>query len=116
MHELSIACSILDVVEAKLGGVRPLTAAALTVGALSGVSVEALRFCFVELCKARGFGAPELRIEEPAARASCSGCGAEYDLRTAFEECPECGAFPRSVSGGDELYVKYVEVLEEDDE
>lgn len=115
MHELSIACATLDAIAKALGGLRPFRRVGLTVGRLSGVSVEALRFCFGEVCKARDLGEPELRIEEPVAQAHCKACGADYALVDVFESCPRCGSIQRALSGGDELRVDYVEPLEEED-
>jgi len=62
MHELSIADSILDLIERQIGGAQALAHVDLCVGPLSGVSADSLEFCFTTVAKQRGFGEPILHI------------------------------------------------------
>jgi hydrogenase nickel incorporation protein HypA/HybF len=113
MHELSVAENILDVIEGVLGGRRPLGSATLTVGPLSGVSADALRFCFSQLAKARGFGDPDLVISETEASVRCRRCANEYETDALFCACPSCGELDKEILGGRELRIDSVELLGE---
>jgi len=66
MHELGIANSILEAVEAEM---RPHPGAravriAVTVGALSGVDRESLEFCFEAITRDTPFAALKLDLRE----------------------------------------------------
>ena len=109
MHELSIACGILDVVEETLGRREPLTAVDLVLGPLSGVSAEALEFCFTEAAWQRGFGRPVLRIRPVEAVVECPECGTAYGATDLAACCPSCGGIFKRILSGRECSVESVE-------
>jgi hydrogenase nickel incorporation protein HypA/HybF len=114
LHELSIAEDMFRVIEKVLGRRRELAAVTLVLGPLSGVSGEALRFCFGEVASSRGFGRPELVIRKTKARIQCRGCGGEYEASDFYEGCPSCGSLDRNILSGRECMVESVEVEEEE--
>ena len=81
----------------------------LVVGTMSGVSVDALRFAFDAVKADTIAGNAELVIRETAANANCTACGTNFEAGQYDFCCPNCGApvFPK---GGDELYVKELEI------
>lgn len=81
----------------------------LVVGKMSGVSPDALRFAFDALKEDTIASGAALVIEETAAEARCGACGTNFEAGQYDFHCPSCGApvFPR---GGDELYVKELEI------
>ena len=113
MHELSIAEAILNVVERTMESRKPIQSVQLTLGVLSGISADALRFCFTELAEQTGFGRPELVIAELLARVRCRDCGLEHQTADFTEGCPGCGSFKREILSGYECTVDTV-TLEED--
>ena len=114
MHELSIAETMLQRIAETLGGPRRLLAATATIGPLSGVCAESLRFAFTEVADAMGFGRPELRVQETRVKARCEACHTDYEMKDALAACPQCRSICRKLEGGDELFLDSVE-LEEDD-
>jgi len=114
MHELSLAQSMLRIIEETLGGRRPLVSATVTVGAFSGIEAESLRFCFTEIAKVEGFGEPELVVNQLPLKARCEACGAEFAMKDVFEMCPQCGSMNRNIEGGFEFTLDAVEMMEED--
>jgi hydrogenase nickel incorporation protein HypA/HybF len=112
MHEVSIAHHILDAIGDKVGGQKPLDAVYLTVGPLSGVSPEALEFCFGLVAGERGFGSPSLVIQKPCAQAVCGACALEYQLDDMYTLCPGCGSLQRQILSGNEFTVDSVEIKE----
>ena len=113
MHELTMAHSMLRIVEQQLGRRVRLASATVTVGAFSGIEVESLRFCFAEIAKVEGFGNPELIVNALPLNARCEDCGGEFAMKDVFEPCPTCGSMSRNIEGGFEFTLDSVEVLEE---
>lgn len=109
MHELSIASAILDVIEEDLGHREILRAVDLLLGPLSGVSAEALEFCFSEMASQRGFGRPDLRIRQTEAVVKCAECGADYAAADLAAFCPACGGVFKQVLSGRECSVESIE-------
>lgn len=112
MHELSIAESMLSAIEDQLGGVKRLVGAQVTLGPLAGICPSALSFGFAEVADARGFGRPELTINEVPARLVCLACHEEYTAADLMELCPHCGHLERTVLSGDEFTLDSVELEE----
>ena len=112
MHEFSIAQSMLETIGERLGGPTELVTATMTIGALSGVNADALRFCFAEVADEMGFGRPQLVINEAPARMHCNACNTEYATSDVAQPCPQCGSFERMVLGGMECTIDEVEIEE----
>ena len=103
MHEVSIAEGILDLIERKLGEPVALESVDLRIGPLSGVSPDALEFCFARVAEARGYGTPELKIERMQVLVVCDDCHAEYATLDVYLPCPFCSSFRRTIASGQEL-------------
>ena len=116
MHEFSVAQGILDTIEQVLGGKRELVTATLTIGVFSGISPDAMEFCFTELADEKGFGRPRLIINERPAAMHCNHCQSDYEARDASDPCPHCGSFDRRLLGGRECTIDSVEIKESPDE
>jgi hydrogenase nickel incorporation protein HypA/HybF len=112
MHEFSIAKEILDVVEQTIGPRKPVRSVQLILGALSGVSADALRFCFTELAEQAEFGRPDLVIAESLAQVRCRDCGRLYQTADFTEGCPGCGSFNRDILSGYECTVDTITIEE----
>lgn len=102
MHELSIALSIVDVVEeesATRGGVR-VSAVHLRLGALSGVVREALVSSYNLACEGTPLQGSHLVIEEHPVVVYCQTCGERRRLPSIQRFCcPVCGAAGEVVQG-----------------
>jgi hydrogenase nickel incorporation protein HypA/HybF len=66
MHEMGIACAVLEAIEKELKPYPEKRAVkvALRIGELAGVDAESLRFCFEAITKDSQWGPPELEIEQ----------------------------------------------------
>lgn len=112
MHELSIACSIVDTVIENLpdANSRP-TRIYLKIGALSGVVRDALLFSFdVATADTRAAGAT-LEIEEVPVIIHCADC----DLDTTLDgvpifKCGKCGGLTGDIRQGKEMEIVSFEV------
>ncbi len=114
MHEMSIAMSILEAVEAEAerhGGGRVLKVG-LKIGEWSGVDPEALRFCFEALAAGQETTAPALEIDFRPRQNRCPGCGSVFPLKDFEIQCPKCGAEVTEPVSGNELEVAFIELEE----
>ena len=112
MHEMSIAESIVELVEAeaRADGFTQLRAIRLRLGVLGHVAPEALRFCFEAVARGTVAEGARLEIEMIQAAGRCCGCGAHWPLQERFESCAGCGDFPMQMITGDEMRVAELEV------
>ncbi len=111
MHELSLAMSILEIVEQEIGqrcGGTPrghVPTLTVRVGSLSGVEPEALSFAW-EVAREQGsFPEAELLIEGVAAKAVCGQCGASFLLEEGDGACAVCGPVAFRIVEGQEIEV-----------
>jgi hydrogenase nickel incorporation protein HypA/HybF len=115
MHELSIALSILDVVEEEVdrrGDVR-VEAIHLKLGPLSGVVKEALLSAFELASEETDFARCTLVIEDVQISIHCPHCNAERPVRSMQSFCCiDCGTPASEVVHGRELQVCALELVE----
>lgn len=113
MHELAIAQSIVDVVEAKatecnathVKGVR------LKIGEASGVVADSLTFSFDMLASFNPVlvGA-QLLIDVAPHRAICHHCAKEFTIKNFVAQCPTCAEWSNEVISGTELQILEMEI------
>lgn len=112
MHELSIALSILDIVEeeaARQGG--RVAAVHLKLGPLSGVFRDALVSAYELAREGTPFAEAELVVQEVPITAYCPACSSERTLPTLAElRCPDCGASTPEILGGRDLEIVALEI------
>jgi hydrogenase nickel incorporation protein HypA/HybF len=114
MHEMGIANSILDAVQAETGrypGSRPIKVG-VRLGELAAIDPESLRFCFEAMVSETEFEGLQLEIEWSVRRHRCRDCGSEFEVSDYDFECPDCHALSSECIAGDELELTYVEVEE----
>jgi hydrogenase nickel incorporation protein HypA/HybF len=109
MHELSITRNIVAIA-CEHAGARKVRAVHLRVGALSGIDVRAVRYCY-DLCTDGTVAAgSRLEVEEVAGRARCTGCAEDIPLDSPVALCPCERRAPLERIAGDELLVTSMEV------
>ena len=94
MHELSLAGSILRIVEtsARDEAFTRVRSLRLAVPVLAGVEVDALRFALQSIAPRTLLAGAELVFEEPASRARCLDCGQDILVDAHGAACPACGS------------------------
>jgi hydrogenase nickel incorporation protein HypA/HybF len=112
MHEMALAESMLGIVEAtaRTNAATRVTNVRLELGALSHVAVDALRFCFDAVTRGSLADGATLTIDTTPGEAWCLPCGANVPLGQVGEPCPRCGSFQLTVTRGDEMRVKDIEI------
>jgi hydrogenase nickel incorporation protein HypA/HybF len=119
MHELSIAQSLVELVEDELlarqgSDDAPPCVGRITVkiGALSGVVPEALSSAFPVAAARSTLGPAALVIDFQPVVAYCPSCGADRELPSPQRlRCPACGTPTPDIVAGRELELVSIEVL-----
>jgi hydrogenase nickel incorporation protein HypA/HybF len=113
MHELSLALSLLDEVDATAAreGATRVASVHLRLGRMSGIAKDALIFSW-DLARAGTVAADAaLVIEEIPLAVWCERCGGERPVREGdLLICAECGAASSSIVHGRELQLVAMEV------
>lgn len=112
MHEMSIAESVLQIIEdtARAEGCARVKAVWLEIGQLAAVEKESLRFCFDVVARDSIARDARLEIIDTAGQGWCMECARTVAVTSRYEPCPGCGSFQIEVTGGDEMRVKELEV------
>ena len=116
MHEVSIVEALIEQVEGEVeraGASGRVARLGLSIGRLSGVQVESIRFAFQLLAPGTLVEGATLEIEEPPAVCVCAACNARTDLEELCLECPACDSHEISIEGGREMLLQTIDVDEE---
>ncbi len=114
MHEMSIAESIVAIVEEELlkHNCHKLTLVRIHYGALSQIVPDSLRFCFEALLMNTPHVGATLELECLPLVLRCSSCENEFTPpeQDIFAPCPQCQAcVGHCVEQGRELFVQHLE-------
>ncbi len=112
MHEMSLAEGVLQLIEdaATQQEFTKVDAVWLEIGQLSGVEVEAMRFCFDAVTRDSIARGARLEIIALPGTGWCMACALTVPMAEVFGECPHCGGYQMQVTGGTEMRVKELEV------
>jgi hydrogenase nickel incorporation protein HypA/HybF len=115
MHELSVAQSILDIVQQsvpqdELADVRIVR---LKLGTFSGVVADSLDFCFSAVIAETPLAHARLAIEHIPFAVRCNQCRKTFENDIGFVVCPECEGVDTTVLSGRELQVTEIELENE---
>ena len=113
MHELGIAQSVLEAVQAEGAKRRSKPVkVGLRIGELSAIDPDALRFSFEALTLQTDLQDLQLEIEFCPRRHRCRHCGTEFEVKDFVFDCPQCGTNRSECISGEELQLAYVELEE----
>jgi hydrogenase nickel incorporation protein HypA/HybF len=110
VHELALTSAIVEGAAEAANG-RRVIRVTVEIGRLSGVTTEAIRFCFDEVARGTGVEGAVLDIREIDGRARCRMCGAEFGTPDLYTSCA-CGALDLERLQGEELTIKSIELEE----
>lgn len=115
MHEISIAQSIIEIVEAKARAANSTNVQTIKIllGEFTTIVPEALEFAF-EIARSKTLAEnARLEIETVPMVVRCVTCGPVADpVRGVCLICPRCG-LPLEIVSGEELQVEYIEIESE---
>ena len=112
MHEMSIVAGVLDIAEneARSAGAQVINAVEIEVGALAGVEIDALEFCFSVARKGTLAAEATLVIHEIPGLGHCPDCGQDVTMDDFMAVCSACGEGLLEVLQGRELRVRSLNV------
>ncbi|MDP6470353.1 MAG: hydrogenase maturation nickel metallochaperone HypA [Pseudomonadales bacterium] len=112
MHELSIAQSIMERVEAIRAehDAPGIASVQLQVGTLSGVDPYALELAFEVAVEGTGYAETRWNIENVLAKVDCHSCGKTTTPDGPFPICMSCDSTDIEIVAGRELMIDTIEV------
>lgn len=114
MHEMSIAQSILAIIEEEMGKQPGATLKKVTVGsgALAGVVADALVFGWEAVTIGTHLEGSVLEVNEIPIKVRCGGCSHEFVPEDKlYMACPKCGLeIGHQVLQGKELQIESIEI------
>jgi hydrogenase nickel incorporation protein HypA/HybF len=112
MHELSITQSILSLTleQAKKVNANKITKINLTIGELTGIVEECVRFYFELLSKDTIAAEATLCFDKPPATLRCRQCATTFSPENLAWACPNCGEMTIEIISGQECQVNSIEV------
>ncbi|MBS1793839.1 MAG: hydrogenase maturation nickel metallochaperone HypA [Acidobacteria bacterium] len=112
MHELSIACSIVETVEEVLPDENSTVKTVfLKIGAMSGVVRDALLFSFEVAAQDTRAAGAVLEIEEIPVVVHCDPCGKDTELgNPPIFRCAFCGQSTAKILQGKEMEIVSIEI------
>ena len=112
VHEMSVATGIVNVVRSKLTELAPcrLTALQLSLGELSGIDRDSLRFALDTLLADADYNGVEVRFELSLAVFECSACNWQGPLESFALTCPECAGHDLDIIQGQDVSLESIEV------
>ena len=117
MHELSIAEALIEQAERAAndaGQSGRIARLELTIGRMSGVCSDSLRFAFDLISPGTRVEGAELQITEPNAVCHCVDCGSETEVSEFVVRCPSCNSEAVRIEGGRELLLQSLEIDEDE--
>jgi hydrogenase nickel incorporation protein HypA/HybF len=115
MHETSVVQNLIELITEQLSVECPcrVTAVHVTVGPLSGVAVEALRFAFDAGAPGTVVAGARLEVVTPPVTLWCRTCLATREIGDGARlVCPVCRRATPDVTGGRELELARLEVVD----
>ena len=113
MHEVSIALSLLDIVEKKCReeGYHSIDSVKVKVGKASGILPEAFSFALDVAKKDTLARDAKFMIDVVPLGGVCNGCGGEFDMDENYIlECPKCASPSFKINKGYELEIVDMDV------
>ncbi len=112
MHEMSLAMHIVDLAasRAQQEGASRVSAIELEVGAMAGVMVEALEFCFEAAARNTVVEGATLATRLVEGRGTCLTCGVSHLMVEVHAICPSCGGSLLHDEGGMELRLRSITI------
>jgi hydrogenase nickel incorporation protein HypA/HybF len=113
MHELSVAQSIVEIIQKHIPEPEweRVAAVRLKIGTAAGVVPESLEFSFQAITAGSSLGNARLEIESVPFRIHCNNCDTITE-EVGFAMCDKCGSTDTKILSGSELDIAEIEIAE----
>ncbi|MBW1932045.1 hydrogenase maturation nickel metallochaperone HypA [candidate division Kazan bacterium] len=107
MHELTIAQSILNIINEELlvNNLSKVIKISIRIGRLTAIEPESLKFCFEIITKNTKAEGSVLEIDYVPIRCKCSNCQIVFTVDELDFICPKCMGSNLKIISGNELQV-----------
>jgi hydrogenase nickel incorporation protein HypA/HybF len=115
MHEMGIACQIIDIAQASIPKHlvhKKVEQINIKIGKLAAVVPESLRFCFDIAAGETNFAGTILNIEYVDVVAKCLDCGFRWTVEGPVFTCSQCKSGSLDVISGRELDIISIDIEE----
>ena len=115
MHELSIACNLVETADAaaRTAGASRVRVVRLQIGAIAGIVEEALRFSFPIAAANTLLAQAELVVVPVTVQIYCAACDQPHTLEPPYVlRCPRCQSPANRLLHGRELQIESIEIEE----
>lgn len=111
MHELSLASSMVEQIEAIMQehGIENLDLVTVTIGFLSGVDPEAFEFAFPIATENTVLEGARLQIEHQPVEVRCRECSDNSSPEPLYMRCQACGSAAVDIISGRDFVLQSVE-------
>ena len=113
MHELSIAQSIVDAVEARAMecSATKVKSIRLRIGEANSIVPDSLTFCFEMLTSLDPIlDGAQLLIEFVPHLARCASCDSDFLVKNFIAQCPTCSGWSNDLVSGNEFQILEMEI------
>jgi len=112
LHELSITSDILDAVLSELSSedYNRITRVNITIGDLSGIVSENVRYYFKLLSRDTPASDARLTFNYKKSKFRCNSCGKIYERYNFSISCPACNSRGTLVESYTSIYINSIEV------
>jgi hydrogenase nickel incorporation protein HypA/HybF len=107
MHELSLAMDVIDLVnhEVDKNGVTCVEEVLIEIGDLSGVEADIFLSALQMVVKDTFLENTIIKINHTPGKGRCRSCNLEFEMKTFFDQCPDCQSFTSEIIDGKEFRV-----------
>ncbi|MCX6122260.1 MAG: hydrogenase maturation nickel metallochaperone HypA [Ignavibacteriales bacterium] len=114
MHELSVAQSIVEIIQNHVpeSEWERVAAVRLKIGTIAGVVPESLEFSFQAITAESFLKNARLDIESIPFQIHCNTCNTTAENEVGFALCGTCGSTDTKILSGSELYITEIEITE----
>jgi hydrogenase nickel incorporation protein HypA/HybF len=112
MHEMSIAQSLVDILQDEMTKhhANVLRSVRLHIGQLSAIVPESLSFCFEVMTTGTPMEGAQLVMEIIPLRGACRKCERDFEIKDYVFICPHCGSPDIETIAGQDLSIVDMEV------
>jgi hydrogenase nickel incorporation protein HypA/HybF len=113
MHELAIVDALIEQVGREVrraGNHGKILGVQLSIGRLSGVNSDSLRFAFELLAPDTLVEGAEIVINQVKPFCRCHACNARMEIEDLVFKCPKCASDAITIEGGRDLMLESIDV------
>jgi hydrogenase nickel incorporation protein HypA/HybF len=112
MHEMSIAQSLVDILNEEMvkNRAKVLRSVKLNIGQLSAIVPESLSFCFEIIVSGTAMEGAELVMEMIPLKGVCLDCEKAFEIEDYAFSCPHCSSANIKTTAGQDLSIVEMEV------